>query len=112
MDRKQNQTVIDIRDLQIEFKTYAGALKVLNGVNLKVDRREKIAIVGETGCGKTTTIKAILKIFANNARITGGAVLFNGKDVLKMNSNEVKVLRGGWASMICLLYTSDAADEQ
>lgn len=100
MDRKQNQTVIDIRDLQIEFKTYAGALKVLNGVNLKVDRREKIAIVGETGCGKTTTIKAILKIFANNARITGGAVLFNGKDVLKMNSNEVKVLRGGWASMI------------
>ena len=46
MKKKENQTVIDIRDLQIEFKTYAGALKVLNGVNLKVDRREKIAIVG------------------------------------------------------------------
>lgn len=92
--------VIEIKNLHIRFKTYAGALKVLNGVNLSVNRRERIAIVGETGCGKTTTIKSILKIFAANARVTAGEVLFNGQDVLKMDSRAVKVLRGGWASMI------------
>jgi oligopeptide/dipeptide ABC transporter, ATP-binding protein, C-terminal domain len=94
-----NDTV-DIRDLYIEYRTFGGQVKVLNGVNLTVKKGEKISIVGETGCGKTTTVKAILKILAKQASVPRGEIFFNGKDVLKMNRNEIRKLRGSGVSMI------------
>ena len=75
-----NKRIVDIRNLFVEYKTYAGRVKVLNGVNFHVDAGEKVAIVGETGCGKTTTVKSILRILADNAVVPSGEILFNGKD--------------------------------
>jgi len=91
---------VDIRNLFVEYKTYAGMVKVLNGVNFNVDAGEKVAIVGETGCGKTTTVKSILRILSSNSRIPKGEIFFRGKDVLKMKDGEVKQLRGAGLSMI------------
>ncbi|NCB30546.1 MAG: ABC transporter ATP-binding protein, partial [Clostridia bacterium] len=99
-ETKANNHVTDIRNLFVEYKTYAGMVKVLNGVNFYVDSGEKVAIVGETGCGKTTTVKSILRILADNSRISGGEIFFKGKDVLKMKDAEVKRLRGSGISMI------------
>ena len=96
----ENNRTVDIRDLYVEYKTYAGKVKVLNGVNFHVNAGEKVAIVGETGCGKTTTVKSILRILADNARVPGGEILFKGRDVLKMRESEVKALRGSGISMI------------
>ena len=100
MSEAAHDCVVLIKDLHVEYKTYAGMVKVLNGVNFHVDAGEKVAIVGETGCGKTTTVKSILRILARNARVPKGEVLFRGKDVLKMTPPEIKTLRGSGVSMI------------
>jgi len=92
--------IIDVKDLFVQYRTFAGQVKVLNGVNLTVRKGEKISIVGETGCGKTTTVKAILKILAKQASIPKGEILFGGVDVLKMNKSEVSRMRGSGISMI------------
>ena len=57
-----SELLLDIKDLRVEFKVYGGILKVVDGVNFKVYQGEKVGLVGETGCGKTTTMKAILRI--------------------------------------------------
>jgi len=100
MSEVADNSVVLIKGLHVEYKTYAGMVKVLNGVNFDVDAGEKVAIVGETGCGKTTTVKSILRILAQNARVPKGEVLFKGKDVLKMTPPEIKTLRGSGVSMI------------
>jgi len=76
--------VVEIKDLYVGFKTFKGYTKVLNGVNLSVNKGERISIVGETGCGKTTTVKSILQILAKQAKIEKGQILFQGKNLLKM----------------------------
>ncbi|MGE5577161.1 MAG: ABC transporter ATP-binding protein [Syntrophothermus sp.] len=94
------EPIVQIKDLHVGFKVFGGLLKVLNGVNMVVGRGEKIGIVGETGCGKTTTVKSILRILPGEARIFRGEVLFQGKNVYKMHPHELQKLRGQGASMI------------
>jgi peptide/nickel transport system ATP-binding protein len=93
--------LLDVKDLYVHFKVYGGRLEVLDGVNFRVDTGEKIGLVGETGCGKTTTMKAILRILPEPpAVIPNGEIIFKGKDVLKMNSSELSQIRGNGISMI------------
>ena len=96
-----SELLLDIRDLYVEFKVYGGVLKVLDGVNFKVHTGEKVGLVGETGCGKTTTMKAILRILPEPpAVVPGGEILFKGKNVLKMKTAELADMRGGGISMV------------
>lgn len=96
-----NSPLLKIRDLRVEFKVYGGILKVLDGVFFKVNIGEKVGLVGETGCGKTTTMKAILRILPMPpARITGGEIFFKGKNLLKMHDGELSKVRGSGISMI------------
>jgi peptide/nickel transport system ATP-binding protein len=95
-----DSSVVRLKDLHVEYKTYAGMVKVLNGVNFHVDAGEKVAIVGETGCGKTTTVKSILRILARNSRVPKGEVLFRGENVLRMTPAQIRTLRGSGVSMI------------
>ena len=94
------EKIIDIRKLFVAYKTYAGQVKVLNGVDFFVNKGEKVSIVGETGCGKTTTVKSILKILPRQAITSGGEIFFDGTDVLKMSRPEIKHLRSAGVSMI------------
>ncbi|MDR0637970.1 MAG: ABC transporter ATP-binding protein [Spirochaetaceae bacterium] len=94
------EKLVQVKDLRIGYRTFEGYTSVLNGVSCYVDKGEKVGIVGETGCGKTTTVKAILRILVRQARITGGEIDFDGKNVLKMNRAELAVLRGSGISMI------------
>ena len=91
---------IEIKDLHVGYKTYRGTSKVLNGVHLTVDVGEKIGIIGESGCGKTTTMKTILQILPTNAVIQEGEVHFRSKDVLRMSKNELNELRRKHMAMI------------
>ena len=95
-----SEFVVDVKDLFISFRTFKGYSRVLNGVNLNVRPGEKIGIVGETGCGKTTTVNAIAQIMARQARIDSGEIFFLGKDELKMRTKEVKNLRANGISVI------------
>jgi peptide/nickel transport system ATP-binding protein len=93
--------LLDIKDLQVHFKVYGGILKVVDGVNFTVHTGEKVGLVGETGCGKTTTMKAILRILPMPpARIAGGQIWYKGQDVLKMRMGQLRKLRGQGISMI------------
>jgi peptide/nickel transport system ATP-binding protein len=93
--------LLEIKDLSVHFKIYGGILKVLDGVNFRVNTGEKVGLVGETGCGKTTTMKAILRILPMPpAQIPGGEIFFKGQDVLKMRPDQLRKVRGKGISMI------------
>jgi len=93
--------LLEIKDLSVHFNVYGGTLKVLDGVNFSVHSGQKIGLVGETGCGKTTTMKSILRILPMPpARIAGGEIYFKGRDVLKMGDNELRRVRAEGISMI------------
>lgn len=94
------EKVVDVKDLHISFRTFKGYPHVLNGVNVHVNKKERISIVGETGCGKTTTVNAIAQILARQARIDKGEIYFKGKDVLTMPQKELKRLRAENVSII------------
>lgn len=84
----------------MEYKVYEGWLKVLNGVNISVAKGEKVGIIGESACGKTTTVKSILRLLASNGKITQGKVTYQGEDVLSMSHSKLTNLRRKKVSMI------------
>ncbi len=93
--------LLEIKDLQVGFRVYGGELKVLNGIHLTMEEGEKVGLVGETGCGKTTTAKSTLNILpVPPAKIFQGEILFQGEDILKMGRNEVRKMRAQGISMI------------
>ncbi len=93
--------LLEIKNLRVNYKVYGGLLKVLDGVNFVVHSGEKVGLVGETGCGKTTTMKSILRILPMPpAQIASGEIYFKGKNVLKMSQNELYRVRGNGISMI------------
>ena len=94
------ERIIDIKNLHIWYKVFEGNVKVLNGVNFHVGKGEKVALVGETGCGKTTTVKSILNILPKQASVKDGEILFKNKNVLTMNKSEIRDMRGKGISMI------------
>ena len=76
--------LLEVRDLCIGFATDSGVARVLDGVNLSVGRGTIMGLVGESGCGKTTLARAVLGILAPNATTAGGAIRFDGLDLLGM----------------------------
>jgi peptide/nickel transport system ATP-binding protein len=91
---------LDIQDLRLEYKVYEGQLKVLNGINITVNRGEKVGIIGESACGKTSTVKAVMRLLARNSTITRGKVTYMGEDMLSLPQKEVVHLRRKSMSMI------------
>lgn len=91
---------LEIKDLYVGYKTYRGTSKVLNGVHLIVNAGEKVGIIGESGCGKTTTMKTILQILPTNAVVHKGEVYFRGKNVLRVAKDELNELRRRHIAMI------------
>lgn len=99
MEDKEN-ILLNIQDLHVWYKVYGGYLKVLNGINLEVRSGERIGIVGETGCGKTTTVKSILQILSTNSYIPQGHIFYQGKDILRLNNRELQKIRSKEITMI------------
>ena len=100
METKEN-VLLNIQDLHVEYRVYGGYLKVLNGVNLILREGERVGLVGEAGCGKTTTMKSILQILPpGDFLIPKGEVYYKGKDILKMNFSEIQRLRSKEIAMI------------
>src|SRR3989304_2528342 len=93
--------MVDIRDLHVQFDVFGGSLHVLDGVSLAVHPGEKVGLVGETGAGKTTTMKAVLRILPQPpARIPKGQILFEGQDLLQLPIRDLTKIRGRGISMI------------
>jgi peptide/nickel transport system ATP-binding protein len=93
--------LLEIKNLHVHYAVYGGQLKVLDGVNFHMHMGEKVGLVGETGCGKTTTMKAILRVLPTPpARIPKGEIYFKGRDIRKMSGNDLQRVRGRGISMI------------
>lgn len=96
-----DEKILEMKDLKLWYKVYKGYSKVLDGVNLSVHKGEKVGIVGEAGCGKTTTVKSILNVIPRHQYVMPeGEIFYKGKDILKMNPKEMNQIRSGEISMI------------
>jgi peptide/nickel transport system ATP-binding protein len=92
--------LLEVKDLRVQYRVYEGMLKVLNGVTISLEKGEKVGIIGESACGKTTTVKTVMRLLASNARIAGGEVKYAGEDVLKMSKKRLSDLRRKNMSMV------------
>jgi oligopeptide/dipeptide ABC transporter ATP-binding protein len=89
-----------VEDLHTQFFTSTGVVRAVDGVDLEVYPGETVAVVGESGCGKTMTAFSILRLVPQPGRITSGKILFRDEDVLAMDEHEVRDFRGNEVSMI------------
>jgi len=100
MSAAAGDTVLEIRDLTVVFRTERGRLKALDRVALDVPRGGIVGIVGESGCGKSTLISAVIRLLAANAEIESGTIDFEGRDLLTLSEDAMRRLRGDRISMI------------
>ena len=94
------EPIIEIRDLCVDYVTDEGPVRAIDRLNLVVERGEVLGIAGESGSGKTTLAKALLRILPPPAVITGGEVLFKGRDILSMDDEELRRMRWREISMV------------
>ncbi|GAA3054174.1 ABC transporter ATP-binding protein [Streptomyces glomeratus] len=93
--------LLDVRDLHVEFRTREGVARAVNGVSYAVDEGETLAVLGESGSGKSVTAQAVMGILdVPPGRITGGRVLFRGRDLLTLKDEERRRVRGAEMAMI------------
>ncbi|KIQ63521.1 methionine ABC transporter ATP-binding protein [Kitasatospora griseola] len=93
--------LLDVRDLHVEFKTRDGVAKAVNGVNYSVAAGETLAVLGESGSGKSVTAQTIMGILdMPPGRVTAGEIMFRGRDMLKMSNEERRKIRGRKIAMI------------
>lgn len=96
-----SDTLLNIKDLFIEYETYDEIVKSVNGISLKLDRGEILGLVGETGAGKTTTALGIMGLLPPDiGKIKQGEILFDGIDLTKTPEDKMREIRGKRISMI------------
>jgi len=94
------EPILDVKNLSTSFFTDDGVVKAVRGVSFDLQRGETLGIVGESGCGKSVTAMSILGLVARPGRIVDGEIMFHGKDLVKMSSEELRQIRGRDIAMI------------
>lgn len=97
---RTNDKVLEVKNLRISFRTNTGTVKAVRGIDFSLRKGKTLAIVGESGSGKSVTSKAILGILANNKIVEDGQIIYDGKDLLKLNEEQFTKIRGVKISMI------------
>ncbi|WP_137155606.1 ABC transporter ATP-binding protein [Rhizobium sp. FKL33] len=92
--------LVSIENLSVSFDTRHGQVDAVKNVSFAIRRGEALGIVGESGSGKSVVCRALLQLFAANARVTGGKILYEGDDVLAMTEADLNRYRGEKAAMI------------
>ncbi len=92
--------LLTVDNLQTRFFTSGGVVNAVDGVSFEVSRGETVGIVGESGCGKSVTALSILRLVPEPGRVTGGKVIFDGRDVTAMSEQQLREFRGSDVAMI------------
>ena len=94
-------TLLEIEDLRTQFFTIAGTVKAVDGVSYTVDEGETVAIVGESGCGKSVSALSILRLIPDPpGEIVGGSIVFRGRNLLELSDEEIRRVRGREIAMV------------
>ncbi|GEK31575.1 oligopeptide transport ATP-binding protein OppD [Kurthia zopfii] len=95
------ETILEVKNLKINFKTYAGTVQAVRGVNFTLEKGKTLAIVGESGSGKSVTSNALMKLIPQPPGIyADGQILFEGRDLVKYTEKEMTKVRGNEIAMI------------
>ena len=94
MSNTSDTTLLEVRDLRTYFGSETAPVRAVDGVSLKIRRGETVALVGESGCGKSITALSLARLAGGTARYVSGAVAFEGRDVLKLTEAELRAVRG------------------
>ena len=101
MAKDLKNVVLDVNNLHVSFDTYAGEVKAVRGVTFQLHEGEVLAIVGESGCGKSVTSLSIMRLLNfTSGKVTKGEVIFEGQDLQQLPEKEMRTIRGGKMSMI------------
>jgi oligopeptide/dipeptide ABC transporter ATP-binding protein len=95
-----NDTILEVRDLSIDFRSDEGAVRAVDGVSFTMQRGEILGLVGESGAGKTLTSEAILRLIRCPPGHISGAILYRGRDLLQLDEAEMADIRGKEIAMI------------
>ncbi|WP_134671802.1 ABC transporter ATP-binding protein [Halorussus marinus] len=99
--RENADTLLEVSDLVTQFETYRGTVEALDEVSLTVGENEIVGIVGESGCGKSVTVRSILQLIREPGRIVGGEVAYHGRDLLELSDKQMRdEIRGTELAMI------------
>lgn len=92
--------LLEVKDLSTSFTTHIGDVHAVRGVSFHLDKGEAIGIVGESGCGKSVTMMSIMRLLSDNGKITGGEIIFDGKDISTATESVMEDIRGNDIGMI------------
>src|SRR3989442_1485184 len=94
-------TLLDVIDLQTQFVTRGGVVRAVDGVSWDIEEGETVALVGESGCGKSVSALSVMRLVAEPAgRIEGGEIFYKGRDLLKLSEEQMRAIRGREIAMI------------
>jgi len=101
MDLNRRETLLAVANLTVHFYTERGVVKALEGAELRVGKGEVVGLIGESGCGKTTMARSILRVLPPGGRIVGGEISFAGKDLLALDEKDLNTsVRGKRITLI------------
>jgi oligopeptide transport system ATP-binding protein len=92
--------LLEVKDLSVEFRTERGAVRAVDGVGFELGERETLAIVGESGSGKSVTALSVLRLVPSPPGRVSGAVLFEGRDLTRLDDAAIRAIRGDRIAMI------------
>jgi len=95
-----DQPLVIVRDLRLQFRTYAGIVHALNGIDLEIYEQDMLGLVGETGCGKSMTGLSILGLVPRGGEIVSGSIRFRGEDLLTKPESYMQQVRGARIAMV------------
>ncbi len=95
-----SENLLEVRDLCIQFETQGGTVKAVDHVSFDIKKGEVFALVGESGCGKSTTAMGVMQLIKSPGSISGGAVNFDGRNLLELSRQEMTKVRGSEIGMI------------
>lgn len=95
------EKILEVNNLHVTFSTYGGTVKAVRGVNFDLYKGETLAIVGESGCGKSVTTNAIMRLIPDPpGKIADGSIMFRGQELTMLSNKEISKIRGVDISMI------------
>ncbi len=98
--KQENSPVLDVRNLTTTFDTDEGSANAVDGISFHLRKGETLGLVGESGCGKTVSALSIMRLIRPPGSITGGEIIFDGRDLLRLSEREMRDVRGNEIGMV------------